>query len=95
MHCSLGSVAVLSALDLIWTILASQAGRMREMNPFGSGLIEDPLLLIAFKVGMIGAAIAMLFVLRRHRQAQVGAWWACLICTLLTVRWLTFNSMFT
>ena len=90
---SLGLVIGLSALDLVWTILASQANQMRELNPLGSELISDPLKLVIFKTAAIGMAVGLLFGLRRYRQAQLGAWWAVLICTLLTVRWLTFNSM--
>ena len=91
---SLALVAALSALDLIWTLLVSRAGDMKELNPLGAVLIDDPFALIAMKTIATLTAVALLFALRQHRVAQQGAWWACLICTLLTVRWLTFNSMF-
>jgi hypothetical protein len=91
---SLALVMVLSALDLIWTLLVSRAGDMKELNPLGAAVIDDPLALIALKTTATALAVALLFGLRQHRVAQQGAWWACLICTLLTVRWLTFNSMF-
>lgn len=91
---SLALVTVLSALDLIWTLLVSRAGDMKELNPLGAALIDDPLALIALKTTATLLAVGLLFGLRQHRVAQQGAWWACLICTLLTVRWLTFNSMF-
>ena len=91
---SLMLVAALSALDLIWTILVSQTGSMRELNPLGSTLIKDPQSLIILKVVATSVAIGILLVLQRHQIAQKGSWWGCLICTLLMVRWLTFNSMF-
>tara|TARA_R110002072_G_scaffold303036_1_gene491659 strand:- start:5031 stop:6266 length:1236 start_codon:yes stop_codon:yes gene_type:complete len=90
---SLILVVVLSLLDLIWTLLASQAGTMRELNPVGGRLIDDPTMLIFFKVAMTGLAAGLIFKLRYYRRAQLASWWACLILTLLTVRWLTFNSM--
>ena len=39
---SLVLVGLLSLLDLAQTIMTSQAGQMREVNPFGSGLIQNP-----------------------------------------------------
>ena len=91
---SLILVLALSTLDLVWTILASEAGQMRELNPLGSHLIGSPIALIAFKAAMTCSAAGLLFGLRHYRRAQVGAWWACLICTLLTLRWLVLNSLF-
>jgi len=91
---SLGLVVILSSLDLFWTIMASQSGKMIELNPIGSQLLHDPMQLIAAKAAVICGSVGLLYFLRHHRQAQTAAWWACLICTLLTFRWLTFNSMF-
>ena len=87
-------IAAFSVLDLIWTLLASSANALTELNPIGSQLIHNPIGLLAFKTLVTVGVIGILFVLRGHRVAQRGAWWACLICTLVTVRWLTFNSMF-
>jgi hypothetical protein len=91
---STGLVAVLSALDLVWTILASQAGQMTELNPLGSRLIDDPLTLAAFKVTATLISCSLLFALRGHAAAQRAAWWLCLVCTVLTFRWLVMNSLF-
>lgn len=66
---------------------------MREINPIGGRLIDRPEQLILFKAVMTTLAIGLLFRLRRYRRAQLAAWWSCLVLTLLTVRWLTFNSM--
>ncbi len=90
---SLALVVLFSALDLTWTILAFQAGQMRELNPLGSHLIENPIQLIAFKVGATAISVGLLFCLRKYSKAQLAAWWICLILTLLTARWLILSSM--
>jgi hypothetical protein len=87
-------VLLLSGLDLTWTLLASQAGQMQELNPLGSQLIHDPWLLSAFKIGFTIASCALLVALRKHHRAQIAAWWVCLILTVLTFRWLVLNSLF-
>ncbi len=91
---SLALVSAMSALDLSWTMLVGAAGDMKELNPLGAALIDDAVGLIAFKTFVTLMAVLLLYSLRQHRSAKEGAWWACLICTLLTVRWLTFDSMF-
>ncbi len=80
---SLILVVALSLLDLVWTLLASQAGTMRELNPVGGRLIDDPAKLIAFKVAMTGLAAGLIFKLRYYRRAQLASWWACLILTFV------------
>jgi hypothetical protein len=87
-------VAVLSSLDLTWTILASQAGQMRELNPIASHFISNPMALIAFKSAATLLGCGLLYTLRNHSRAQLASWWMCLVCTMLTFRWLMFNSMF-
>ncbi len=85
---------LLSVVDLIWTISANATGSMREMNPLGQELIDDPIRLILFKTLAVSLTIGLLYSLHRRPIAQVASWWSCLVLTLLTARWLTFHSMF-
>lgn len=85
---------LLSIVDLVWTIVASATGSMREMNPLGNDLINDPMRLIVFKAMAVTLSITLLYALHRRPIAQMASWWSCLVLTLLTARWLTFNSMF-
>jgi hypothetical protein len=84
----------LSAVDLVWTLLASQAGAMREVNPIGSQMIGDPLRLVVFKVLVTIAAVGLLYFCRRVSLAWQASWWSCLVLTLVAARWLVFNSLF-
>ncbi|MEM0924846.1 MAG: DUF5658 family protein, partial [Planctomycetota bacterium] len=81
-------------IDLIWTYAASNAGSMRELNPLASGLVKDPVLLSAFKFIATGSAMALFYVLRHQKFAQLGCWWCCLLLMLLTSRWVVFQSLF-
>jgi hypothetical protein len=87
-------IAGLSAVDLAWTVLVSQAGAMRELNPIGSQMIGDPLQLVAFKVLVTTAAVGLLYFCRQIPLARQASWWSCLVLTLVAARWLVFNSMF-
>lgn len=91
---SLVIVALLSALDLIWTLVAHQSGSMRELNPIAGKLISNSTQLMVFKVSLTALALGLLFWLRNQAIARKATWWCCLVLTLLTVRWLTFHSMF-
>ncbi len=86
-------MALMSAIDLVWTVMAHQVGSMRELNPLGSRLIEDTTKLIAFKIVLTGTSISLLFWLRRLPLTRKATWWCCLTLTLLTVRWLSFQSL--
>ncbi|MEZ6133898.1 MAG: DUF5658 family protein [Pirellulaceae bacterium] len=86
-------IVAFSVLDLIWTILASQAGTMKELNPLGAKLISDPTMLVAFKLSTLTVSATILFYLRSHQRVTLAAWWLCLVLTLLTARWLMFNSL--
>lgn len=90
---SLMLVAAFSLMDLAWTILAANAGQMHELNPIGSHLIENPRHLAGYKIGITMPSLAVLWLLRKHKRAQVAAWWLCLILTFVTLRWLTFSPL--
>lgn len=86
-------MAGMSAVDLAWTILASQAGVMREVNPMAAGMIDSPLTLAVFKVIATSLGFGLLYALRTHKRGQEVTWWMCLVCVLVTFRWVLFDSM--
>ena len=87
-------IALFSLLDLVWTLAATNAGTMRELNPLGSQFIRDPIILATFKLFVTTLSIGIFYSLRRRPTAQVASWWCCLLLTLLTARWVVFQSMF-
>jgi hypothetical protein len=87
-------IGVLSVVDLLLTLSAHQTATLMELNPFGSQLVSTPATLAIFKLSTLAAVGVILFSLRRYRGAQVASWWMCLVCTILTFRWVTFNSLF-
>ncbi|MFG0264913.1 MAG: DUF5658 family protein [Rhodopirellula sp. JB055] len=91
---SLVIIGLMSGIDLAWTLLAHQSGTMRELNPVGSRLIENPYGLVVFKILITSMSLALLFYLRQKPLARKATWWCCLVLTLLTARWLTFQSLF-
>lgn len=83
----------MSAVDLLWTILAGQAGIMKEINPLAAGLIRSPASLAAFKVTATLLGCGILFAIRSRRHGQTATWWMCLVCVLVTFRWVMFDSL--
>jgi hypothetical protein len=86
--------AAFSILDLVWTILATRTNiGVTELNPIGSQFIHDPRNLAGFKIGVTFSCLALLWLMRKHKRAQIAAWWLCLILTLVTCRWLLIDSL--
>lgn len=83
----------MSLIDLVWTILAGQAGVMKEVNPLAATYLDSPMQLVAFKVTATGLGCGILYAWRRLRQVQDATWWMCLVCVLLTFRWVVFDSV--
>jgi hypothetical protein len=87
-------LVLLGLCDLACTLVARQAGGFVELNPFIREPMGDPLVLASLKIPSLLGACLILLLLRRYRGAQVASWWLCLVCTVLSFRWLTFNSLF-
>ncbi|MBN1590979.1 MAG: hypothetical protein JW888_15810 [Pirellulales bacterium] len=87
-------VVVLGFFDLGCTLLAQGSTGFIEINPLGSELLSNPVLLAGFKVASLLVGCTILLALRRYRGAQVASWWLCLACTILTFRWATYGSLF-
>ncbi len=86
-------IIAMSALDLTWTVITAAAGEMRELNPMAVSFIDSPWKLVVFKTTVTLAACGILLALKAHPKAQFATWWMCLICVLLTFRWVVFQSL--
>jgi len=92
---SVAFAAALSLLDLVWTIIATSASTsgVTELNPIGKEFIHDPRNLAGFKIAVTFSCLALLWLMRKHKRAQIAAWWLCLVLTLVTCRWLVVDSL--
>jgi hypothetical protein len=86
-------IGLLSAFDLVCTLVAHFAGGFIEVNPMADSLLSRPVLLVVFKVAMTAVAAAILLRLKRYQGSQVASWWICLLLTLLTCRWVAVESL--
>ncbi len=80
------------AIDLGWTTVNSGNAHFQEMNPLGSRILLDGNALTLFKLSSVLASLTLLFVLRKYKGAQLASWCVCMICTLVTFRWIILDS---
>ncbi len=92
-YISLGLAGLFSLHDLILTLLAIDAGAMRETNPIAAELVHNPILLAAYKIVLTLFALGVMAVFWKQRIAQTASWWTCLVLTLLTARWLIVGAL--
>ena len=89
---SLVLICILSAIDLVWTQARAGSLHFVEMNPLGSEMLLAGASPTIFKVATLAVSVLLLFSLRQFRGAQKASWWMCMVCTLLTFRWLVLDS---
>lgn len=89
---SLVLIGLLSCIDLLWTTTMSTEIHFQEMNPVGNHFLLEGTSLTAFKVVSLASALALLFFLRKFKGAQMASWWTCMVCTLVTFRWIVLDS---
>jgi len=82
-----------SLIILTCTLMAVHATSFWEINPFGASLSSQPAVLLGLKLSATAACVAILWNLRFYRGTQLASWWLCLGLTLLTARWVVFNSL--
>ncbi len=75
------AVWVFNAADFVLTVDALRSGRAEELNPFMDALFSWGLVPVAlYKIGVVTAGLAALWLLRRHKAALYAA--AALACML-------------
>jgi hypothetical protein len=87
-------LVVLNVFDLACTLLAVRTGGLLELNPIAEELTRSPILLVIFKLTVLGAVAAVLLRFWHYRLAQLVSWWASALYAVLAIRWATYSSMF-
>ena len=87
------AVVVLSGVDLVLTHAFMSTVGMSEANPLAAGLVRltgSTLGIALLKATTVLVAVSVLYRLRFSLPAEVGAWFATLILTALTVQWVLY-----
>jgi len=90
-------VIVLSMADLFITLAYLRAQWMMEANPIAVFVIkstQSPWGLAAFKCATVAVCVTLLFRARRHLAAEIAAWCALGILTVLSVMWSNYANHF-
>lgn len=90
----LALAAVLGLFDLALTIAYMRGAGMVELNPLARAMIDlgGAGQLIRFKLFTIATSCGILYLLRRHRQAEICAWISLTVLAALTAHWLNYNA---
>ncbi len=88
------AVVLLSLGDLYMTLVHLRGVGMVEANPIAREVIDlnSPPALAAWKLATVVLAVGLLFVVRRTRSGEIGAWLAVGVLTWLTVRWTAYSE---
>ena len=86
--------AVLGLFDLLYTLSYMRGAGMMELNPLARTMIEigGAQQLVLFKLGSIVTSCGILYLLRRHRQAEVCAWVSLAALAFLAAHWINYNG---
>ncbi|MCF7974974.1 MAG: DUF5658 family protein [Phycisphaerae bacterium] len=90
-----GLMVVLNLYDLACTLFARGCVGFWEMNPYAAGILEIPPMVVCFKLSLTVGPAILLIIARHCKLAQVASWWGGVLYTVLILRWVTFNAMFT
>ena len=81
---------LLNGFDLLLTIMANQLADFNEANPLARLMLAHPYGVIAFKIGAVAFASAVMIVFRRHRVVELACWGVCMVYVVLAVVWMSF-----
>jgi hypothetical protein len=83
----LGVLCVLHAADLVLTQHYADCVHFLEANVVAAQVVHSPLALTLYKVIMFGSGVSILYLARKHRQAEVGAYFLLAVSIGLMLWW--------
>ena len=92
----LGCILILSAADLLLTIIHLQHFGLAEANPIVVFLVESfrsLWVLAAFKLATVALCLGFLFCARHHIAGEFGAWLAVIVLTVVLMVWSAYSDI--
>ncbi len=89
----LAAVVAMSLLDLAFTLAYLETTGLAEGNPIARHLVQatnSSFALIAFKLFTVLVSVSVLYPLRHHRSAALGAGIAVVVLASLAVLWIRY-----
>jgi len=85
---------LLGLFDLSHTLSYMRGPGMMELNPIARIMIDlgGARQLVLFKLFTIATSCGILYLLRRHRQAEICAWISLAALAFLAAHWLNYNG---
>jgi len=78
---------IVSGFDLVFTLLADKAGGFIEANPIAAPLMDNPAMLVTFKILVVVMASIIILKFRKRLFTEIGCWVLCPTYILLSARW--------
>lgn len=90
----LGAALIVSVADLVMTLRFVTSVGMIEANPIARWIMKsgDATTLTIFKMVLTLLSLGTIFFFRRHRSAEIAAWFCFGVMLLLSLHWLDFVS---
>ena len=92
----LGCILILSAADLLLTVIHLQHFGLAEANPIVIFLVQSfqsLWVLAAFKLATVTLCLGFLFRARHHVAGEYGAWVATIILTIVLLVWQDYSDI--
>jgi hypothetical protein len=84
----IGALWLVNLFDVNLTILAHQQGLLEEANPLALRVLSlGPAALVIYKIGLVAIGTGMLWLVRRHRLAEVAAWGMLATYVFVAIHW--------
>ncbi len=91
------AILLMGLADLAITLTYMKSVGMLELNPIARYMLDIGSIdqLVRYKLFTMTLSCGVLFVLRKHRKAEFGAWICVAALFLLTMHWVRYNSTIT
>lgn len=86
--CLLSGVWLISAFDVVLTVLAHHQGLLHESNPIAARILpHGPLAILLYKLALVVFASSVLLVHRRRLLSEISATLVLLVSVAVAVQW--------